>query len=105
MPIHVECEKDILFRENARFERYLHYSNAFPNDRNHGNSKKHPKIVHNHFHEKTINVLKTENDCSQKRNVFDDCFKSITNVITNSHKKDDYYKFVEVEGAPFVSQL
>ena len=77
----------------------------FQNDRNHGNSKKHPKIVHNHFHEKTINVLKKENDCSQKRNVFDDCFKSITNVITNSHKKDDYYKFVEVEGAPFVSQL
>ena len=29
----------------------------FQNDRNHGNSKKHPKIVHNHFHEKTINVL------------------------------------------------
>ena len=105
MPIHVECEKDILFRENARFVSYLHFSNAFPNDRNHGNSKKHPKIVHNHFHEKTINVLKTENDCSQKRNVFDDCFKSITNVITNAHKKDDYYKFVEVEGAPFVSQL
>ena len=81
----------------------MHY---FQNDRNHGNSKKHPKIVQTHFHEKTINALKKGiMIVHKKKECFDDCFKSITNVITNSHKKDYYYKYVEVEGAPFVSQL